>query len=221
MSEEKKKRKYKPKAIVLDADDTIFDFCGPLCTVHNRERGTCVTPNDLTTWNWLDLELKDASGNKVTGQELRETFTKYEPHGLYASSPLLRDSYNALECMKDKGYKVFVITARKEEYKLQTELSYTFHNIGKYIDDTFFKPADFPETENFKVKKIKELSKEYNIRVFADDKNTTINQVVENCNVNKVFIINKAHNRSSEFDPEEVTRINDLMEIIRYLRKVN
>jgi len=165
MGDKNKKRKYKPKAIVLDADDTIFDFCGPLTTIEYKESGSSIAPSDLTTWNWTNLEFKDASGNTVTGAQLRDTFAKWEPHGLYVFLPLLRDSYNALECMKDKGYKVFIVTARAEKYKLQTELSCMMHKIDKYIDDIYYKPDDFPKTENFKVKQIKELSKDYNLMI--------------------------------------------------------
>lgn len=218
---EEKKRKIKPKAIVLDNDDCIVDFDGGVCKVHNKKYGTSLTPRDLVAWNYVGLELKDASGNVVKGEELLATYKEYEDHGLYVGLNLLRDVHNALECMKEKGYKIFILTARPPKYGRQTELNLIRHNIEKFIDDVFFQPEDFPAVENFKVKKIKELSKDYNIQVFADDRGDTVQAVADNCNVNKVFLVENSKNKNFEYDHEEIIKVRDIMEIVRYLKKVN
>lgn len=217
----KKPRRIKEKAIVLDYDDTIVNFDGGICAIHNKRYGTSLTPRDLKTWNFKGLEVKDVSNNIVRGEDLLATFKEYEDHGLYVGLDLLRDSYNALECMKEKGYKIFVITARPEKYGKQTELNLISHKIHKFIDEIFFKPEFQSEVQDFKVKKIKELSKDYNIHVFADDKAETVRSVAESCNVNLVFLVENARNK--DFEPEDgenITKVRDIMEIIRYLKKV-
>jgi uncharacterized HAD superfamily protein len=203
------KRKRKPLAIALDLDDTISEFLPFLCKLHNKLHGTCITTSDLKTWDFANVNLKDKQGNIVTGDQLRETFHKYEPDGLYSILPPIRDSRFALELIKELGYKIIIITARKSEYRNQTILNLMFNNI--HYDKLFF--------EDNKVKKLKELSKIYNIQAFVDDKYDTIIDVFENCNINKIFIINMPHNVKLELD-EEILRVNDIMEILRYLKKV-
>ena len=75
-------RIFKPKAVVLDIDDVIDDFCGYLCWIHNRVNGTHVTSNDIKDWNFETLKVRDRNGNEVIGTDLRQTFRYWEEHGL-------------------------------------------------------------------------------------------------------------------------------------------
>jgi predicted secreted acid phosphatase len=206
---DEKKRKRKPKAIILDADDTIFNFLGGICKIHNKRNGTCITPQDLTAWDFGATEMKDARGNSVNGTELRQTWKDYEDSGLYACLSLIGDAAFALHLMKDLGYKIIILTARPEKYGKDTELNLIFNNIHQYVDEIYF--------NSDKVKKIKELSKTYNVVMFADDRATTVQDIYENCKVRNVILIEKAHNSDAEVDPE-IHRVKDLMETIRLLK---
>jgi len=201
--------RQKPFLVVLDLDDCIVSFMGALCRVHNKKYGTSITPSDLNSWDFNTLEVKDAQGNVVKGEELRKTFADYEAEGLYVGLPLLGASDQALEFMKNKGYRVVILTARDEKYGKQTELNLIFNRIYQYVDEVFFK-AD-------KVKKIQNLSKAYHIVMFADDKAETVQKVIQNCNVDHVFLIEQAHNENVEVDPD-VKRVRDLLDTVRYLR---
>jgi len=211
-TKEKSKPKKKEKIVVLDADDTIFDFLGGLCKVHNKRNGTCITPADIEDWNFESLEMKDARGNVVKGVDFRKTFTDYEADGLYVGLDILGDADFALELIKKLGYKIIILTARDDKYGKQTELNLIFNRISSYVDDIFFK-AD-------KVKKIKELSKVYHVVMFVDDRATTVASVLDNCNVDKVFLVDKGHNKTVELD-EEIIRVKDLYGTVKYLKDLN
>lgn len=201
------KRKLKPRAVVVDYDDTVADFSGFLCHLHNKIHHTSIVTNDITTWEFEDIRVNDVRGNIVTGEELNRTFKEYEPEGLYAILPVISEAKSALKIMRLLGYKIIILTARKPEHEKQTMLN-LLHNDVVY-DELYF--------EEDKVKKIKELSKKYNIQVFADDKLETIEDVVENCKVRKVYLIDKAHNRTEDID-DEIIRITNLFEVVRDLR---
>jgi uncharacterized HAD superfamily protein len=103
------------------------------------------------------------------------------------------------------------LTARNERFRLATE--YNLNDQDIYYDELYFSKD--------KVKIIKQLSKEYNIVMFADDKASTVKSVAESCKVKNIFLINKAHNKEEEIDEEEVKRANDLMDCLKELKSIN
>ncbi len=201
-----KKYKRRPHAIVLDYDDTVVDFIGFLCMVHNHLHGTCMTRRDVINWGFKDINMEDARGQAVTGAEFNQTFKDWEPHGLYASLPAFKDARRAIDLMRKMGYKIIIMTARGEKYRQETELNAMHQGITydelRFSDD--------------KVKTIRELSKTYNIKMFADDKADTVLRVAEKCKVKHVFIIDQEHNKDIDED-EDIIRVRDIMEAIRYL----
>lgn len=199
----------KKKAIISDFDDCIVDFLPFLCHVHNTLYQTCLSEHDIKEWDFEQLDVTDVRGNRVTGQDLLNTFHKYEPHGLYASLPVIKEARFALKMMKDLGYKIIIITARKPEYREQTMLNLIKNNL--VYDEIYF--------EKDKVSKIKELAKRYQIEVFADDKLSTVESVAEKCKVKYNCLVEKAHNREKEIG-EDILRINSLFEAVRYLKEV-
>lgn len=209
MIEKKRGRPRKIPTIVCDNDDTIVNFLSGLCKVFNKRYGTCITENDLATWNFDDLLIKDARGSEVKGEDIRKTFMEYENHGLYVGLDLLESSYDALKWMKKLGYKVIILTARDEKYGKDTELNLIFNNIAQFVDEVYF--------EKDKVKKIQELSKTHKICLFADDKASTVNAVAEGCKVDHIILIDKAHNRNEEV-VEDVKRLRTLFEAVRFLK---
>jgi len=202
-------RKLKPKAVIVDIDDTITNFLPFLCFLHNKLNNTSITEKDITSWNFDNIEFKDVRGNETTGDELRATFRNFEDHGLYAILPPINDARFALDIIHELGYRIILMTARNAKYESQTVLN-LIANRFKY-DELYF--------EKDKVKKIKELAKTYNIVLFADDKLDTVIKVSENCNCKKIFLIDKHHNSVVELD-EEITRIDNLFEAVRCLREV-
>lgn len=217
---DKKVRKAKIPAIVCDLDDTICDFVGGVVQLYNKRHKTCISPSMMSDWNWNSLSVTDARGTKVTGVDLRKVYEEYEPEGLYACLEALPFVAQALDIIQKLGYKIIIITARGNKYGKQTELNLLTRRIPHDEGLVFFKDDDKEDTETFKVRKIKELSKTYKIAFFADDKPSTAQAVQEGCNVGKVFLINKAHNRSVDI-PEDVLRIDDLLETVRYLKDVS
>lgn len=214
MSPEILKKKYirKEKAIVVDYDDTVVGFLQSLCKAHNKKYGTCISHNDLKSWDFDDVDITDARGNRVTGKDLRETFQIYEENGMYAALKPLDYAKYALDTAHEIGYKVIIVTARKEKFRVATE--YNLNDQDIYYDELYF--------SSDKVKTIKQLSKTYNIVMFADDKTSTVVNIAENCRgVKSVFLINKAHNKGDEFDEESIKRANDLMDCVKELKQVN
>jgi uncharacterized HAD superfamily protein len=201
-------RKRKEKVIVVDYDDTVVDFMGFLCRLHNKLYKTCITPSDFKAYDFDLVEIEDARGNKVHGKDIRETFLEYEKHGLYAALSLLPEAKFALKMFKELGYKIIILTARKEEYEKQTMMNVL--NLNVPFDELIFCPSDL------KAKKIRQLAKKYNIQMFADDKASTVKDVAETTNVNFVICINQSHNKSEEFD-EDIIRCDGLMDAVRLL----
>jgi len=202
-------RKKKEMAIILDFDDVVCDFLGSLAWLQNKLHGTSLTKYDIKDWNFENLEVEDSRGNVVTGKQLRETFQKWEDK-MYPIIPLISGSKEALIVMKSLGYKIFFMTARDEKFHDHT-LLHIFSNNLPY-DELFF--------EKEKAKKIRQLSKEYNIQVFADDKLSTVVDVSENTKVNNVYLIETAATRDLEDLDENITKVRDLFEMTRYLKEV-
>lgn len=213
MSTETTTRKYKrkEKVIIVDYDDTVVGFLQALCKAHNKKYGTCISHNDLKSWNFDDVDITDARGNRVTGADLRDTFKLYEENGMYAALKPLDYAKYTLDTAHEIGYRVIILTARNERFRTATE--YNLHDQDIYYDELYF--------SDDKVKTIKQLAKKYNVVMFADDKATTVQSVAENCRVKNVFLINKAHNIDSEIDEEVIKRANDLMDCLKELKKVN
>lgn len=199
--------KKKEKAIVLDIDDTISYFLRTLVHIYNKFNSTSLVESDIQTWEFDDLQLRDVRGNVVTGKALRETFNEYESHGLYSILPPIPEAKHALNIIKKLGYKVILLTSRKPEFQKQTILNLQHHDM----------PYDEVMFEKDKVKKIKELSKLYDIEAFADDRYETVIDVYENCKVKKCYLINASYNKNKELDAD-IIRISNVLECIRNLK---
>jgi len=204
-------RKNKPKVIALDYDDTLVNFQGLLCDIHNRLYDTCVYPSDFTEYDIKKLEVTDARGTHVKGIDIYETFKKYEGIGLYSALKPLDGARRALHLIHKLGYKIIIVTARSEEYRDQTIFNLLHQNLD--YDEIHFCPS------SEKAKTIRRLSKEYNIVAFVDDKAATCADVAENTNVNTVYMVDQAHNRS--FESDDIKRIDSVFELIRDLRDIS
>lgn len=200
-------RKIKPKCGIIDLDDTFNYFTRFLCHLHNELNDTCISETDITDWNFENLNLVDVRGNTVTGKELMNTFLKYEKAGLYSCLPVIEESKRAVNLMRLLGYKIIFLTARKEEYRAATELNLIANDI--IYDGVYFNKD--------KVQEIKRLKKTYNVQLFVDDHFDNVANVAENCRINHVFLINKEHNKNFE-EGEDVIRINNLFDSVRYLK---
>ena len=80
-----KKRRIKPNAIVLDLDDTILAFLQGLVHQYNVKHSASLSHNDIKTWDFEDLDITDARGNRSIGKDLRDLFLLLEGHGMYAA----------------------------------------------------------------------------------------------------------------------------------------
>ena len=175
------------KAVVLDIDDTLLDFCAHLCEIHNGLNGTAYKRDDLIEWS-LPLELN-------------KTFQEYERE-LYLSQPIIPKVRKQLELFRNRGYKILLMTAREEVYYKETKFNLALNKI-KY-DELFFNKN--------KALKINRLSERYDIHSFADDKAYTVNRVKRETDTKFVYLINMPSNRNEEIEPG-VIRINNLYDI--------
>lgn len=186
------------KTIVVDYDDTIADFTGYLCQLHNGLYNTLYSPSDFN--------------NYKLPKELLSTFKEYENHGIYSALKLLPDSRKALRYAKMIGYHIIIMTARKREYEKQTKMNIIYNNLP--YDELLFVPSVR------KASRIKALLKNYDISLFADDKATTINRVDKMQIVDKVILINKPHNMLDTFS-SNVIRCNTLFDAVKHLKELN
>ena len=207
--EKKKAKRKKIPCIVSDIDDVIVDFLGFLCDLYNSKHGTSLSKADITDWNWDTLKIRDVGSKRIDGEDLKKFFEEYES-SFYSSIPVMDESKRAIEYFKFLGYKVILITARKEEHRKATEVC-LWRNRVPY-DDLIF---DWD-----KQKVIKKLQRNHDIMFFADDKATTCETVNDNCKVQDTYLVNKGHNKEHE-ESDGITRIDNLLEVIRTLKKVN
>lgn len=209
---EKRVKKNKPKAVVLDYDDTIVGFLQGLCIIHNGIHGTSISHRDINSWNFDDVDIQDKDGNRVTGKQLRETFKYYEQHGFYVGLKPLEYAVSAISDMKSRGYKIIILTARDKKYKDDTEQNMIWNNIT--CDELHF--------SSNKVESLKKLRRKYNIIMFADDKYQTVEEVATSCGwVQHVCLITGPHNRHLEIEDEDrITRVDDLLFCLRELEYI-
>jgi uncharacterized HAD superfamily protein len=156
------------------------------------------------------VEFRDANNRLVKKGDLYDTFLKYEPHGLYAALPPMSEVKHALHLIRKLGYHIILITARKPEYEEQT--IFNLLNNDLEYDKLFFSTD--------KAELIRKLYKEYEIVCFADDKASTVIDVFDNTKVKRVFLVNQQHNKSIQVD-DQIKRINNIFEIVRYLPDIS
>ena len=197
----------KPKAIVLDLDDTLVSFAEFLVLLYNASFGTSLSANDLINWDFKDIEIKDARGNVASGKHLREFFIEMEGHGLYAALPIIPEAQQALHMISQRGYKIIILTARPDKFKIDTEINL----IKNFI------PYDKLVFDWDKVKVINKLKSRYAIVAFADDKYSTVEVVKENCGLDYTFLVNKAHNQNIN-EKDGIIRIGTVLEMVRFLK---
>ena len=76
------RQKRKKKAVVLDLDDTVFDFLGYLITLHNEIYNTAVNREDVKSWDLDDdTGTEDIYGRIHEDATLGKTFHDFEAHG--------------------------------------------------------------------------------------------------------------------------------------------
>lgn len=178
----------KPKAAIIDIDDTCLPFIPYLLVVHHRNKKVKYKSSELTEWK--------------LPEDLRETFIEYEDL-IYASMPAMKGVIDKLREFKEKGYKVILMTARDKEFKRVTEFNLAMNGI-EYDDEIYFNKN--------KALKINRLAEQYDIRYFADDKADTVNKVKRETGVKNVYLINMTSNKNDEMEPG-VIRINNLCDI--------
>jgi hypothetical protein len=195
------------KAIVLDIDDVTINFIDFLLRVFNSKYGTCIAPSDLTSWNFTDVKITDARGTTVKGEELRAFFEEMEKHGLYAALDAIPGGKDLIEYAQDLNYRVILLTARPEKYRIQTEISLIRNGI--IVDEMIFNWD--------KCKIINELAEKYIIHAFVDDKLDTIESVFKNCSVKNVCLLSKAYNINAKIS-DGITRVTNPFDIAKMLR---
>jgi uncharacterized HAD superfamily protein len=199
----------RPKAVCLDLDDTVLDFIGQLCIVHNQKHKTFVTRSEVVGYPLKGDEVENIYGTLVEGENLEKTFKELEPHGLYAVLPVFQEAKQALELIREMGYKIIFMTARPPQFREQTELSLIVNHI-KY---------DMLLFEIDKATAINKLNEQYEVVLFADDKASTVRAVNNKCQVKYPILINRAHNERYKSLSQKIIRANDLLETIKLLRK--
>lgn len=201
-------RKCKQKGVILDIDDVCAKFQGFMCFLHNMVHGTSVTEADLTDWDFTKLDFTDAQGNHVTGPSIRETMTRFESAGMYAALPILQDADFAIQVIRDLGYKIIFVTARPDRFGEQT---YLWLLKNKIVYDELVFAAD-------KAAAINRLSDKYHFVLYVEDSAKHINNVFENCDVDKICCVESGHNKDVILD-KSIVRVKSLFECIRYLKK--
>lgn len=192
----------KPRIICFDLDDTVFNFSQMVCRTHNLLHSTTVTHFDLSNWDYSNINV-----DGVKGEDLIDTYKKYESHGLYSILQPLEYAKQALDLSRLYGYKIYFLTARDVKYDLDTRLCLLHNHL----------PFDEIIYNWDKVAVLKELKKSFRIDLFVDDKAKTVNAVAESGLVKKVCLLSNAANKT-EVMTDEVVKVTNLNEAVRFLK---
>lgn len=88
--------------ILVDMDEVVAALQKRCCELYNRDNGTNITEEDLTSW-------------EVGGR----LFNKYfDQDGLYLDLEVLEDSQRVLQRMLDLGHHVFFVTAPSNPFSM-------------------------------------------------------------------------------------------------------
>ena len=196
----------KQKLVILDLDDTILGFIPFFVSEFNKINNTHMIQADLTQFDFMSLKFKDCKGNQIEGKLLQEFFLDQEKKGIYLKLKVLKNIKKALRLFKLLNYKVVIITARNKKFDMQTRHNLLINNID--LSEIYY--------TNNKVRVINRLSRLYDVKVFADDRLSTVTKVKEGCTVDKVYLINKCHNKGMEV-VKGIKRVASIYDIVRDL----
>jgi predicted secreted acid phosphatase len=203
------KQRRKKKAVVLDLDDTVFDFLGYLITLHNALHSTAVTKEDVKTWDLDDdAGTEDIYGRIHEDATLGKTFHDFESHGLYAVLPLVFGARQAIRIYDEFGYSIIFLTARDKKFEKDTILALLDKDI----------PYEKLLFNKDKAAEIKKLEKSYDIVLFADDRAASVKSVNNNCKVKTPVLINRPHNNNAKIS-QRIVRVRDLLETVKFLEE--
>lgn len=198
----------KTPTVICDLDDVISNFLGTLCRLHNRLYGTVISEYDIHSWDFKDVNIKDAHGNIFNGKDLKRTMEEYETE-IYAAMEPYSDSKYALDIIQQIGYKIIILTARPSQFEKQTRFNLIMRDL----------PFDQLILDWDKAKVIKELSKTHDVKLMVDDNVNTIRNVYDNCKVNTVCLMERRHNVNEKVD-DDIKRVGSLIDCVRFLKKV-
>lgn len=189
------KNKQSKPAICLDLDDCVLNFMEVLIEMHNKNNNTNVQLTDFKEWSLPSPVLK--------------TFLENEEkiYSLLKPKPKVIEAINEIKAL---GYKVLFLTARKKKFKKVTEDNLKENNIE--YDAIYFNKK--------KSLKINKLVDEYLVRVFVDDKYSTVKEVSENTNVPEVCLMDMPSNKK-ENSNSLIRRIKNLKQILKKLPKIS
>ena len=155
----------KPLTLAFDLDDTLIKFTEQVCEFARELGGFSYKLSDLVTWDYPD--------------DL-DSFMKTHQYSIYATAECFACSARLVKEAHANGWKILYITARPEKSRKITEENLKVNGLDCYEKLIF---------TSDKAKAIRELSSEYEIISFFDDKVETINEVAATTKVPNVYLV--------------------------------
>lgn len=189
----------KKRAVMVDLDNTLFDFSESLCLHYNEAYGTLLSKHDIVSW---DLQTSPNSG----GASLREFFDAGLPSGFYINMCVIIESLYAIYNLIDKGVVPVFITARPVDVSGDSKLSLSHYNL---------KDCPLIFTKN-KVKEIRGLLDEYEFIGAFEDSINEIQAIADSGLSGKCFLLNHPYNLYKKTG-ENINRVDSLLQAVRRL----
>ena len=186
--------------LYIDFDKTLFDstrFLDKLCSVldkYNMSRELFTTyNNDFNPYIVLQSIKKPTFSSKIY-DDLNKLF-------IDSSDYVYDDTIPFLKYMKEKGYRIIIVTKGNREYQ---EMKIRSSKIDKYCDEIIMTLQDKGN-----------LNLDYKNGIFIDDNPNELLSILKN-NPKEVIRINRKNNRYNEIKiKEDVKEITSLGELIR------
>jgi len=145
------------ETIALDIDDVLSVTAPAVIDYSNRKWGYALTLNDYDEW-WPNM------WQVTTEQMMTMAHMMFEDGEVYPRLMVVDGAKRALEHLHNKGYKIIVLTARREEIRAETD-RWIEENLPHVIDEVHYLNAREEYTADSKKKtkgeKLVELGANY------------------------------------------------------------
>nr|QBM01252.1 hypothetical protein [uncultured archaeon] len=126
----KTQRLFSGRRICIDVDDTLFDYNRALREWHNQTYRTSLKPEDFVSYFF----------NEVWGGTLEEAIRRVDEfqHSEYMGSiSPIGGAVSAVDVLSQRGKELFIVTARPDYLRRETEKLLDKHFIGRFREIIF------------------------------------------------------------------------------------
>jgi uncharacterized HAD superfamily protein len=184
------------QTIILDADDTLLDLKYPMCEKLNKYTGRSISCDQWNSFNITDI---------YGGLDIEDFYSLIINEKLLVNAVPYEGSKATLETLKEKGYKIVIISSRAYHPEA--------YEVTKQWFDEHELPYDRIHISGNGIKKSIYSNIYDNIVLTVDDNLENCEDFNNNCKVENVLLMNQPWNAQNQ----SFQRVSTIQEILNYL----